>query len=169
MLLKRIFSTLMLIAFVVMPVAAFGYDRFGGDIANPLVTTPTECAKLCDANSGCQSWTFVKPPIKHPTSAVCFLKSSVPSPAFNSTCRSNNLCLSGVKSSSGQWCGESPAFTQSGVLMGQGEVVACGPGRACRPISSNPRPAPPWCIFVLWIPSACQPAAKIQTIDFFCQ
>jgi len=147
----------------------YGYDRGGSDIDNPKVSTPTECAALCDGDPRCRSWTFVRPPIKHPTSPVCFLKDAVPEPSIKSPCPSNIECLSGVKDSRGQWCGENPRKTVSGELMGQGDVVDCPSGLTCRPIVTIPPKAPLWCIFVLWIPKVCQPSESLSTIDYFCQ
>lgn len=145
----------------------YGYDRMGNDIANPLVSTPTECATLCDGNPNCQSWTFVKPPMKHPTSAVCYLKNAIPNPEFNPTCPSNAECLSGVKITSRQWCGESPKFSVSGVLMGQGEVVNCPSGLTCKSLIPPPKPKPWYCFFLPFL-DECQPV-KIQTLDYYCQ
>lgn len=147
----------------------YGYDRMGSDIANPIVSTPTDCAALCDGDPSCQSWTFVNPPIKHPTSAVCFLKNAVPTPEFNSTCPSNAECLSGVKDGRGQWCGESNKVSHNGIFFAQGDVVSCPAGRTCGPLVTPKRRVPLWCIFVLWIPSVCQSGEEIMTLDHFCQ
>ena len=145
----------------------YGYDRLGSDYANPLVSIPTDCATLCDRDPKCKSWTFVKPPLKHPTSPVCFLKDAVPAPSFNTTCPSNAECLSGVKDSRGQWCGESPKFTVSGVLMGQDVVVNCPSGLTCKSILA-PATQKPWYCFFLPFLDVCQPV-KTQSLDLFCQ
>lgn len=145
----------------------YGYDRMGSDYANPLVSTPTECATRCDGDTNCKSWTFVKPPIKNPTSPVCFLKSAVPAPEFNPTCPSNTECLSGVKIPSRQWCGESPGFTVSGVLMGQGEVVNCPSGLTCKSMLAPTTPKPWYCFFLPFL-DVCQ-QVKIQSMDYYCQ
>ena len=147
----------------------YGYDRRGSDIDNPKVSTPTECAALCDGNPSCQSWTFVKPPIKHPTSAVCFLKNAVPTPEFNPTCPSNTECKSGVKDGRGQWCGESNKVSYSGIFYNQGDVVSCLAGRKCGPLVTPKKLVPWWCPFVFWIPSVCDSGVETKTLEHFCQ
>lgn len=164
---NSIFAVICVIGMIVINHNAHGYDRMGSDIDSKLVSTPTDCAALCDGNSACQAWTFVKPPIKHPTSAVCFLKNAVPVPEFNSTCPSNVECLSGVKVAARQWCGESPKVTVSGVLMGQGEVVSCGSGLACKSLVPSPTQRPWYCLFLPFL-DACK-QVKIQTLDYYCQ
>jgi hypothetical protein len=146
--------------------SAYGYDLFGSDLSSVLVTTPDQCAAACDANASCLAWTFVRPPLKHPTSAVCFLKNAVPAPSLNSVCTSNAVCLSGVKRSDG-WCGETPSRTvgSSGVL-GQGPVLSCPSGLTCKSKVTAPKQKPWYCFFMPFL-DVCQPV-KIQSTDFFC-
>jgi hypothetical protein len=151
----------------------YGYDRYGSDYPGSasLVSTPTECASRCDSDPRCQSWTFVKPPIKHPTNPVCFLKDAVPEASFNPTCPSNNECLSGVKDSRGQWCGENQNLTVvPGVAQsGQGVVVDCH-GLTCSGIQDPPKQKAPWylCIWALFIPPGCHSEPRTISGDFFC-
>ncbi|HEY8181857.1 MAG TPA: PAN/Apple domain-containing protein [Thermoanaerobaculia bacterium] len=155
------------IMLVSMSLTAYGYDFFGSDISSSLVTTPNQCSALCDANAACRAWTFVRPPLKNPTSAVCFLKSAVPAPSLNATCTSNAVCLSGIKRTD-MWCGESPARNAPGstTVMGQGAVLSCPTGFGCGPkmISTTKNTV---CWFLIF-PYPCHEVVKIQTTDFFC-
>ncbi|MEI7869372.1 MAG: PAN domain-containing protein [Candidatus Methylumidiphilus sp.] len=145
--------------FLLASINAYGYDYFGSDLASSLVTTPDQCASACTANGSCQAWSFVKPPLKHPTSAVCFLKKAIPVPSLNNVCSSNYVCLSGIKRTDG-WCGESPnRFVQGSQILGQGQVLTCSSGKSCAPKTSTVCDG--W-----WIFKTC---SKIQTVDFFCQ
>ncbi|MBI5044128.1 MAG: PAN domain-containing protein [Nitrospirae bacterium] len=140
---------------------AYGYDFFGSDIASVLVTTPDQCAAACNGNANCQAWTFVRPPLKHPTSAVCFLKNTVPAPSLNSVCTSNSVCLSGITRSDG-WCGETPLRNVGGSgVQGQDQVLSCPSGQSCRPRITQTYET-------CWFFFKCR-GPKIQTTDFFCQ
>ncbi len=146
----------------------YGYDLFGSDIGHGiLVTTPDQCAAACNGNASCFAWTFVRPPLKNPTSAVCFLKNAVPTPSLNSVCTSNAVCLSGIKRSDG-WCGEAPTQNVGGSgVQGQGQVLSCSSGQTCGPKASARRPES-WYCFFLPLFDVCK-RIKIQTTDFFCQ
>jgi hypothetical protein len=48
------------------------------------------CSARCDAYSGCESWTYVKPGIQGPKGR-CYVKTGVPAPVRN------NCCVSGVR------------------------------------------------------------------------
>ena len=148
-------------------VNSHAYDLFGSDIGpGVLVATPDQCAAACDGNASCLAWTFVRPPLKHPTSPVCFLKNAVPTPSLNSTCTSNAVCLSGIKRSDG-WCGETPNQNVGGSgVQGQGQVLSCPSGLTCKARVPPPRPKPWYCFFLPFL-DECQPV-KIQTTDFFC-
>lgn len=146
---------------------AYGYDFFASDIASVLVANPDQCAAACDGNANCLAWTFVRPPLKHPTSPVCFLKNAVPTPSLNSVCTSNSVCLSGIKRSDG-WCGETPLRDVGGSgVQGQGEVLSCPSGLTCKSRLPTPKRKPWHCFFLPFL-DECQPV-KIQTTDFFCQ
>jgi len=140
---------------------AYSYDLLGNDFDRLLVTTTDQCAAACTANASCQAWTFVKPPLKHPTSAVCYLKNVVPTPQLNSVCTDNSVCLSGVKRSDG-WCGETPLRNvgSSGV-QGQNIVLSCAAGQSCRSkVTQTFEPC--------WIFFRCR-GPNLESTDFFCQ
>jgi hypothetical protein len=141
------------------------YDFFGSDLAGVLVVTPDQCAAECDRNASCAAWTFVRPPLKHPTSPVCYLKSAVVAPSLNSVCTSNAVCLSGIKRSDG-WCGETPLQNvgSSGV-PGQGQVLSCPAWQSCRPRTIPGKPEVCWFLF---FPYPCHGQTS-QTTGFFCQ
>ena len=67
-------------------------DRPGGDYSRFNVVTgdPALCAARCDREARCRAWTFSYPRTVAP-SAVCWLKSEVP------TRVENQCCVSGVK------------------------------------------------------------------------
>jgi hypothetical protein len=140
--------------------SAYAYDLFGSDIPGPsgnlLVTTTDECASACNGNSACQAWTFVKPPLKNPTSA----------PSVNAVCTANAPppCLSGVKRSDG-WCGEG-ADPAPGVPA-QGIVLSCPSGQTCGPRVTIPKPKPWYCFFLPFLDICHQ--EKTITADLFCQ
>lgn len=128
------------------------YDRLGSDIAGAAVTDATACERNCRGNPRCKAWTWVRRPLKNPSSAMCYLKSDVPPPSRNSVCVTDRDCLSGVKDQRGQWCGETPArpvANSGGRIMGQNVVVTCASNRTCRPIE--------------------HPRTHIQSTDYFCQ
>ncbi len=137
---------------------AYGYDLFGSDIGAVAVQNPDQCAAACNANSNCLAWTFVRAGLKG-SSAMCFLKNPVPAPSFNSVCKTNTDCLSGLKRSDG-WCGESPNRNAQGSqsVLGQGVVLSCASGLTCKPKVS--RTCTGW-----WIFKSC---SNTQTVDFFC-
>lgn len=73
---------------------AFEYsiDRYGGDFkAVDIASDPTgeACAKLCEADSKCRAFTYLRPGYGN-TSARCFLKDKITKP------RRKPCCISGV-------------------------------------------------------------------------
>jgi PAN domain-containing protein len=138
---------------------AYGYDLFGNDIGAVPAANADACAAACNANSNCVAWTWVRAGLKGP-GAVCFLKNPAPAPSFNSVCKTNVDCLSGLKRSDG-WCGESPNRNAPGStsVLGQGQVLSCPSGKSCGPKVSQTCTG--W-----WIFKSC---TKTQTVDFFCQ
>ena len=128
---------------------AYGYDLFGSDIASLNVVTADQCAAACNSNNSCQAWTFVRLGLKSPTSAVCFLKNSVPAPSWNSVCKTNFDCVSGYKQAN--WCGD----------KAQGDVLSCPTGTSCNPKVTQTYET-------CWIFFKCR-GPKIQTTDYFCQ
>ena len=139
---------------------AYGYDLFGSDIASLPALNANACEIACNANSNCLAWTWVKAGLKGPD-AVCFLKNPIPVPSFNSVCKTNYDCLSGVKRSD-RWCGESPNRGVQGNqnVLGQGAVLTClPPSSSCGPKVSTTCTG--W-----WIFKRC---SNTQTVDFFCQ
>lgn len=141
---------------------AHSYDYFGNDMpGGGLVTNPNECEAACNKNSSCVAWTYVRPGLKHPTSAVCFLKNAVPVPSLNSVCEATSDCKSGLKRNDG-WCGETPSRTVAGsTVFGQDEVLMCPSGQSCRPKITQTYET-------CWIFFQCR-GPKIQSTDFFCQ
>jgi PAN domain-containing protein len=72
----------------------FDVDRFGMDLMPgiPLsAADPALCRIECTDHPDCAAWTYVKPGVQGP-SAMCYLKSGVPTPV------SNTCCISGVYS-----------------------------------------------------------------------
>jgi len=68
-----------------------GMDRPGSDFLNvEIPAKPSRCRQLCEGNSRCKAYTYVKPGVQGP-SARCYLKD--PAPAA----RPNDCCTSGVK------------------------------------------------------------------------
>ncbi len=69
-------------------------DRMGMDYRRIELTVsdPLLCQSACMAESGCQSFTYVKPGL-HAANAVCYLKNGTPNPAPNS------CCISGLRAS----------------------------------------------------------------------
>lgn len=145
---------------------AEAWDLFGGDIGGFVAFSPDECAAACNANGSCAAWTLVEPPLKHPTSPVCFLKSSFGSPELNATCTSNDVCVSGIKRSDG-WCGERTNTTFGpNAVPGQGEVLSCGPNQSC--VAGN-IVTDTWCVifFPIFLVYPCHGTA--QTPELFCR
>jgi PAN domain len=63
-------------------------DRPGNDFRNiPLKGNANDCLKLCNRESECRAWTFVKAGIQGP-SARCFLKNPIPAAVPNQCCTS---------------------------------------------------------------------------------
>lgn len=57
---------------------------------------PKECQKLCDGDTTCLAWSYVKPGIQGP-SARCWLKDTIPDQVVDSCCVSGQkLCVVGV-------------------------------------------------------------------------
>jgi hypothetical protein len=126
---------------------AYSYDLFGNDIAGFDVKTPDDCAKLCNADSNCLAWTFVRAGLQG-ASARCYLKNPVPTPSWTGVCQTNFDCVSGYKQAN--WCGD----------KSQGDVLNClTPGTSCNPRTS--KSCSGW-----WIFRTC---TTLQTTDYFCQ
>ncbi|HEY3790610.1 MAG TPA: PAN domain-containing protein [Bradyrhizobium sp.] len=72
--------------------AQTNFDRPGGDYQNSPVTSgdPADCALACERDRRCHAWTFSYP-TDIASSAVCWLKSSVPARVPDS------CCVSGVR------------------------------------------------------------------------
>ena len=70
----------------------YNTNRFGGDYAHVVmdIDAPLECRKICEGDSACEAWTYVQPGIQGPM-PMCWLKSIVPPPSYD-TC-----CVSGVR------------------------------------------------------------------------
>lgn len=68
-------------------------DRPGSDLTSIILGNPDPalCAKACDGNSRCKSWTYVMPRIQHPFGAKCWLKEGIPGP------RRQAHVISGIK------------------------------------------------------------------------
>jgi PAN domain len=63
-------------------------DRPGNDFRTvPLRGNAQSCQRLCNANSECRAWTFVKPGIQG-VNARCWLKNVIPAAVANSCCTS---------------------------------------------------------------------------------
>jgi PAN domain len=151
---------------------AYGYDLFGGDMGGFLLPVSSDpvansdrCNAACSGTPGCVAWTMAMAPVGHPTNPACFLKNAVSEPSLNSVCTSNSVCLSGVMRGDG-WCGETPArdVGSSGV-PGQGQVLSCGPGQTCGPLTIQ---GPDEVCWFLFFPYPCH-GPSIQTTDFFCR
>ena len=72
-------------------------DLMGSDYSSVSLDTPSPsaCENMCASDDKCKAYTYVKPGIKG-DKAVCYLKNTVPSSS------SNECCVSGVKSTSGE-------------------------------------------------------------------
>ena len=72
--------------------AQSNFDRPGGDYLNSPVTSgdPADCALVCERDKRCRAWSF-NYPTDISSSAVCWLKSTVP------TRVQDNCCVSGVR------------------------------------------------------------------------
>jgi hypothetical protein len=72
--------------------AQSNFDRPGGDYQNSPVASgdPVDCALVCERDRRCRSWSFSYP-TEIGSSAICWLKSSVPA-RVEDTC-----CVSGVR------------------------------------------------------------------------
>src|SRR5258707_3540737 len=68
------------------------FDRRGGDYLSSPVTSgdPADCALVCERDKRCRAWSF-NYPTDVSSSAVCWLKSNVP------TRVQDNCCVSGVR------------------------------------------------------------------------
>jgi hypothetical protein len=68
------------------------FDRPGGDYQNATVPSgdPADCALACERDRRCHAWTFSYP-TDIASSAVCWLKNSVPARV------PDNCCISGVR------------------------------------------------------------------------
>jgi len=87
-----IFAALWLQVFVAPSLAQSGYDRPGGDYAHSPVLSgdPLVCARRCEREANCRSWTFAYPAASGEP-AMCWLKRDV-MPRVKSNC-----CVSGVR------------------------------------------------------------------------
>ena len=72
--------------------AQANFDRPGGDYTSAPVTSgdPADCALVCERDKRCRAWSF-NYPTDMTNSAVCWLKSNVPSRV------QDNCCVSGVR------------------------------------------------------------------------
>src|ERR1700744_1112316 len=72
--------------------AQTNFDRPGGDYQNAPVSSgdPADCALTCERDRHCRAWTFSYP-TDIASSAVCWLKNSVPARV------PDNCCVSGVR------------------------------------------------------------------------
>jgi hypothetical protein len=72
--------------------AQANFDRPGGDYLSSPVTSgdPADCALVCERDKRCRAWSF-NYPTDISSSAVCWLKSTVP------TRVQDNCCVSGVR------------------------------------------------------------------------
>jgi hypothetical protein len=73
-------------------VAQGNFDRPGGDYTSAPISSgdPADCALLCEHDRRCRAWSFNYPTVIE-SSAVCWLKNSVPARV------SDNCCVSGVR------------------------------------------------------------------------
>jgi hypothetical protein len=72
--------------------AEFAIDRVGGDYRNfelPPDPTGKTCASVCDGDTKCRAWTYLRPGYGSPA-ATCFLKDRVTAPLHRP------CCISGV-------------------------------------------------------------------------
>jgi len=87
-------TSILLMAIIVTrsALAQANFDRPGGDYQNSPVTSgdPQDCALACERDRRCHAWTF-NYPTDIASSAVCWLKASVPARV------ANNCCVSGVR------------------------------------------------------------------------
>lgn len=95
----RIFTRLLLSALLMLlalapfaSAAEWGMNRAGGDYKNfPLAADqPSLCEQACNSEGQCKAWTFVRPGVQA-SSAICWLKSSVPAAT------PDDCCVSGFK------------------------------------------------------------------------
>jgi hypothetical protein len=78
---------------IARPAAAqANFDRPGGDYTSALISSgdPADCALLCERDRRCRAWSFNYPTVIE-SSAVCWLKGSVPARV------PDNCCVSGVR------------------------------------------------------------------------
>jgi len=73
--------------------AQSGFDRPGGDYTRFVVPSgdPAACAARCDREGRCRAWAFAYPGTGGGTTAMCWLKNSVPAAV------ENQCCVSGIK------------------------------------------------------------------------
>jgi hypothetical protein len=86
-------SAVLVAVTVVCPAyAQSNFDRPGGDYQNSPITSgdPADCALVCERDRRCRSWSF-NYPTDIGSSALCWLKNSVPARV------PDNCCVSGVR------------------------------------------------------------------------
>jgi len=74
-----------------------GVDRVSGDLPNmPMKmnssASPSDCAKLCEAESKCVAWVYSKPSCKGMSYPLCYLKEAEMQQSYN-PCRVGILAL----------------------------------------------------------------------------
>lgn len=85
-------ACLVAVGFVQPAAAQANFDRPGGDYTSAPISSgdPADCALLCERDRRCRAWSFNYPTVIE-SSAVCWLKGSVPSRV------PDNCCVSGVR------------------------------------------------------------------------